>query len=196
MPSALLFFYTSEGFLVAADGRMRSEGAVLSDSVTKIFSISAPNVSLAYAFAGSVAFTDKKDPSSILFDLREEAVKVIQSLRPEDYDDLTSYAGAFSRQLYDRLVAAKQNESMERFKEEQPYIAYLFFAGYFAGQASWVTAEFLRDGQTPLLPVVRPMRAGRCGPECRAFGWYGKWSSDSRTIRGLRMSADGDDNRF
>ena len=47
---------------------------------------------------------------------------------------------------------------MEPFKENQPYIAYLFFAGYFAGQASWVTVEFLRESQTPLPPIVHLMQ--------------------------------------
>jgi hypothetical protein len=53
MASAILPFYTSEGFLIAADGRARSEEIVLCDAVTKIFSISEPRRSLAYAFGGS-----------------------------------------------------------------------------------------------------------------------------------------------
>src|SRR4051794_11315509 len=62
MASAILLFYTSQGFLIAADGRARGNGTVLTDCMTKIFSISKPPISLAYAFGGTVALTDKDDP--------------------------------------------------------------------------------------------------------------------------------------
>jgi hypothetical protein len=37
MPSAILLFYTSDGFLIAADGRSRINGVKSNDEVTKIF---------------------------------------------------------------------------------------------------------------------------------------------------------------
>ncbi len=157
MASAILMFYTSEGFLVAADGRARCEGIVLSDRVTKIFSISEPRWSLAYAFGGTVVLTDKDDPGIILFDFRSEVLKAIESLRVCAHNDLASYANDLSAQLFNRLVMAKKNERMERFNEKHRYIAYLFFAGYFGDDPSWVTVEFLRDGQAPLYPTVNPM---------------------------------------
>lgn len=37
MGSAILLFYTSDGFLIAADGRSRINGVKSNDEVTKIF---------------------------------------------------------------------------------------------------------------------------------------------------------------
>lgn len=157
MASAILLFYTSEGFLIAADGRARINGIVDSDSTTKIFSISEPNRSLAYAFGGSVALTDKDDPGIILFDFRAEALKIIESLRSVAYDNLSSYANDCSAELFKRLVSAQKNERMEKFSEKNPSIVYVFFAGYVAGQPSYVTVQFLREGQIALPPVVDQM---------------------------------------
>jgi hypothetical protein len=92
MASAIILFYTSDGFLIAADGRARINGSVSSDMTTKIFHISEPNRSLAYAFGGSVALTDKDDSGIILFDFRDEAVQAIRSLKKTWYDDLPTYA--------------------------------------------------------------------------------------------------------
>lgn len=155
MPSAILLFYTSEGFLMAADGRARIQQAVLSETMTKIFPIRQLGCHLAYAFAGTVAFTDKDDEDAVLFDFRNEAIKVIESLGTSDHDSLESYTHAISDQLYRRLVAAKKNVRMEPFKETQAYIAYLFIAGYFKNRPGWAVVEFSRDGQTPLMPFVQ-----------------------------------------
>jgi hypothetical protein len=162
MPSAILLFYTSEGFLMAADGRARSQQAVLSETMTKIFPITQPGRHLAYAFAGTVAFTDKDNEDAVLFDFRDEAMKVIESLCTLDHGSLESYTSAVSDQVYSRLVAAKENVRMEPFKETQAYIAYLFIAGYFKNQPGWAVAEFSRYGQTPLLPIVhqKPLAKG------------------------------------
>jgi len=90
LASAILVLYTSEGFLIASDGRMRMDGVVKSDSMTKIFRIAQPGRSLFYAFGGSVGLTDKDDPEIILFDFRDEAIKIIESLTRKQHPDLLS----------------------------------------------------------------------------------------------------------
>jgi hypothetical protein len=80
MPSAILPFYTSAWFLIAANGRRRVNEEKRGDDTTKIFQITEPGKSLAYAFGGTVAFTDKENEDSILFDFRDEILKTIKSV--------------------------------------------------------------------------------------------------------------------
>jgi hypothetical protein len=157
MASAILLFYTSEGFLIAADGRARTDGTVLSDTMIKIFPISEPNKSLAYAFGGSIAITDKDDPKIILFDFRVEILKAIESLRVNTCDDLASYAKELSTQLFLALANAQKNDRVEPFKENSPLIACLFLAGYFNKQPSWISIQFTHQSQVLVAPAINQM---------------------------------------
>lgn len=154
MPSAILLFYTSEGILVAADGRARINGTVDNDKTTKIFQISEPKRSLAYAFGGSVALTDRDDPKAILFDFRDEAVKAIKSLRKTWYDDLGAYATKLSKRLQNKLERARENERIEPLKKDS-LVAALFLAGYYAKNPSAVIVQFRHEEQLLLPPSIR-----------------------------------------
>jgi hypothetical protein len=159
LASAILVLYTSEGFLVAADGRMRIDGVVKSDSMTKIFHITQPGRLLFYAFGGSVGLTDKEDPEIILFDFREEVLKVIASLAAKNHPELLAYGTELSMKLCCRLLEVQADDRIEPFKKaENPgsvvLVACMFLGGYYNGQPSLVCAQLLHRDQTVLPPVV------------------------------------------
>jgi hypothetical protein len=157
MASAILLFYTSDGFLIAADGRMRILKVTECDKITKLFEIRQPGKFLAYAFGGSVALTDKEDSKSILFDFRIEATKIINSIRLRKHHDLSAYADELSQRLRRALIKARQNERCESFKKEDTLIACLVLAGFYKGQPSCLNVTFTHQEQTVLTPIIRTM---------------------------------------
>jgi ATP-dependent protease HslVU (ClpYQ) peptidase subunit len=156
LASAILLFYTSDGFLIAADGRARIGGVVVSDVTRKIFSISESRRSLAYAFGGSAALTDKDDSDIILFDFREEANKAIKSLRKDWHENLRIYANKLAKRVQNRLENALQNDRIEPLKADPTgLVAALFIAGYYAKTPSMVIVQFKADGHTLIPPDIR-----------------------------------------
>jgi hypothetical protein len=162
MASAILLFYTSDGFLITADGRARINGTVSSDTTTKIFNIAEPNRSLAYAFGHSVALTDKDDSGIILFDFRDEAVQAIKSLKKTWYDDLPTYAKQLAKRLQNKLERARKNERIEPLKEDPTgLVAFLLLAGYYVKRPSAVMVEFRHKEQILLPPSITPLKLDR-----------------------------------
>lgn len=157
--SAILMMYTSQGFLIAADGRARLDKKVLSDTTQKIFPIQEPGRSLAYAFSGMVAFTDKDDSAVILMDLRDEALKAIKSLRMSRHNGLASYAKKFADRLRDATAETQRSGRIEPFadgdSENVPgFIACLFFAGHYESKPAWLTVQFIQQNQVILPPLI------------------------------------------
>jgi hypothetical protein len=162
MPSAILPFYTSEGFLIAADGRRRVNQEKRGDDTTKIFEIKEPGKSLAYAFGGTVAFTDKENEDSVMFDFRDEILKIIKSQRMANHKNLKSYAGKIAARLHEGLRTVLTNERMERLKDEGKFeepalVACLILAGYYEKEPSWITIRFPHIKQTLLEPELKLM---------------------------------------
>jgi hypothetical protein len=162
MPSAILPFYTSEGFLIAADGRRRVNKEKRGDDTTKIFEISEPGKSLAYAFGGTVAFTDKENEDLIMFDFRDEILKIIRSQRMANHNNLQSYTWKIAVRLHERLTHALTNERMERLTDEGAVetpadVACLIVAGYYEKYPSWVAIKFPHIGQALLEPKLQVM---------------------------------------
>jgi hypothetical protein len=131
---------------------------VLSDTVTKIFSIAEPGRSLAYAFGGTVALTDKDDHNIILFDFRDEATRALKSLSKTWYDHLSTYATKLAKRLQNRLEKARENEKLEPLKKNDPLVAALFLAGYYAKTPSAVVVQFRHEEQLLLPPSVRVVK--------------------------------------
>jgi hypothetical protein len=84
MSTAIIRIYTHEGFVIGADGRRRrtGDGAIISDTVQKIFPIEEAGRSLAYAMAGVTQIPS--EDSEILFDFIVKAREAIKDFRGED----------------------------------------------------------------------------------------------------------------
>ena len=152
--------YTAEGFLIAADGRSRMDGQILSDTNQKIFPINQTDRSLAYAFSGSIRMTDIEDSSIIHFDFHKEAEKVIASLEMSRFNDLESYAKKIGRRLYDALEKVNsvgRIRLIRRPTDHSAIVACLFIVGYYSGKPSGMVTEFPVQQEVLSRPTIRPI---------------------------------------
>jgi len=160
MASAIALTYTRDGFVMAADGRMRQNKIVISENAQKIFSI-APNkeISLAYALGGSVFLTDKANDNVIVVNLQQRAGVAVAALSPVDHDGLTSYVRALCMFLYRAILEGQNTGMMEllpvKLRRGGNFdICYLFVAGYYRGQPGWRFAVFSHNDQKLLTPEL------------------------------------------
>src|ERR1700685_59507 len=152
--TAFATVYTTDGFVIAADGRSRAQDPdptkITADMKErhdredrrKIFCIAEPDKTLAYAFMGTVANDEKT------FDLYEETNRQSKLLSSRQFDTCYDYAyklafglkRAFNDARKDgRLDAWYGNEDLD---EEDNLIARMMLVGYFHGKPSWIVAEF------------------------------------------------------
>ena len=144
---------TSEGFVIAADGRMTiddetkrttSTAAVLameSEEAQKIFEIVDQEKTLGYAMAGFVTLDN--------FLLLEEIKRKLQWLSKRDFDTCKKYLTAVAEKVTDEINEAKRAKIIEKFPAyrrtetgEGWKIADLILVGYFKGAASLACAQF------------------------------------------------------
>ena len=83
MPSAVALTYTRDGFVIAADGRARTNGEILSETTQKIFPIDG--LGLCYALCGRAAFDTKNKENEI--DLLKDAPYAITAISANDHSD-------------------------------------------------------------------------------------------------------------
>jgi hypothetical protein len=157
MPTAIFRAYTSEGFLIAADGRARDEhGTILSDNRQKIFPITDSDRALSYVFYGVPRITDPTNESRVIVDLLSEAKAAIKSLSSSKTSNLRTYANKFTRLLHRVLSdAGKNNKDIRLYPAMIPYteepgthvISYVFFDGYYRDNPGRVDAVFFHRNQ-------------------------------------------------
>lgn len=150
MPTALALTYTKDGFVIAADGRERKNGQVLTDAAQKIFPIHEQDRALAYALCGRVGFDHENGDVT---DLREKVPYIVDVLRQARHGDLSSYVSDFSRHLYSALREATETQKSE-FPMKEAFgdghvIFHLLVAGYYAAQPAWCFTMFCHKGQRP-----------------------------------------------
>src|SRR5208337_3734949 len=106
MPTAIVRIQTTEGFVIAADGRVRDEhGMVLTDDAKKIFPVHGQ--SLAYALYGTMGLGD--DPNVI--DLTSQIALAVQSLAGKTMADLVQYGDKLSRPIHKLLLNWKNERA-------------------------------------------------------------------------------------
>ncbi len=172
MPTAIVRAYTSEGFLIAADGRARDEhGKKLSDSRQKIFPITDSNRALSCVIYGVPRITHPTDETRVIVDLVSEASSAIKSLSNSKASNLRSYTLKFSRLLHKVLLDAGKNNkgirlypTMNHYAEEPGthVISYVFFDGYYKNNPGRVNAVFFHRDQRLHAPNLdrQPLQEG------------------------------------
>jgi hypothetical protein len=96
--------YTSEGFVVGADGRGRTEaGCVLRDDLRKLIRLNGPGANLICGWTGATRIRARNET----FDLSEQTETIGGLLSSEHLG--TQYVERFSRALRDRFTAGIQN---------------------------------------------------------------------------------------
>jgi hypothetical protein len=165
MPTAIVRIYTSEGFVIAGDGRARDEtGRILTENQQKVFPIVDSNRALCYSMNGMPRVYNPADQGETLVDLVAQADQSGKSLQAGNPANLNSYARKFCRMLRNSLHAAnRKNETTVRlFPTLNPYqsepgshvILYVYFDGYYKGIPGQVDAIFFHRNQTVASPDV------------------------------------------
>ena len=161
MPTAIVRFQTAEGFVVAADGRVRkSENGrytVERDDMQKIYPI--PGGSLVYALYGNMRLgKDETDSGGIVVDLVSEIATAVSGLAGKQFADIAQYAEQLSLPVFDRLSHAKKQGEISRFPALPIHaenglpghvIAHIFLFGYYNGEPCEMDVRFFHRKQEP-----------------------------------------------
>jgi hypothetical protein len=143
MPTAILRFYTKEGFVIAADGfaRDRETGETREDA-QKLFLVNAPSRKFVYGLTGTGRINDPTE-SYVAIDLLNVCAKGVVALADKKPTDLLVYAKKIAGQLQRELENTKNAGKISRYppfpdpeEPTQRLVAKLFFWGYYNGTAS------------------------------------------------------------
>ena len=157
MPTAIVKAYTSEGFVIGADGRVRQDetGIVVTDSTQKIFPIVESNRTLAYALYGNITITDTADHKLVL-DLASEIHKSVAAMsRRESRHDINWYVSKLWPTAYESLLKARRDHNIGPFPDaadDRGIIAHVLFYGYYRDEPVEVDLQFRHESQK----IVRP----------------------------------------
>ncbi len=140
MPTAIARIYTTEGFVVAADGRESlDEDRKRADDAQKIFPIKRPHINVAYSIAGAVemASLDGRPPLNLIAQI-ENAWRALDQEPPDRFGD---YIALLFAQVYKPLAQSRYNypEKDKRHGVLGPpiyEIARIFLDGYYRGFAA------------------------------------------------------------
>jgi hypothetical protein len=183
--TALSMMYTGNGFLIAADGRCRSDNpeSVVektreTDQAQKIFPVETDTLKMAYALVG---FASNEDGS---FETVAELAKQVKLLEMSRFSNGYQYIHRFCQNIKRAVMKARTDGRITEFPnndhlelEEKGRIFRLVFLGYFNGLAFWREAKFYHDEQLNTIDVrpddVEIIRHLRCiGPEEIARSMY------------------------
>jgi hypothetical protein len=163
--TAIQFIYTTEGFLVAADGMKKdNKGNVHSLSAQKIFPVGEPgSATLAYGLAASVQLGRDDDSNEILFDFIKETDRAAADTSTASHADLVSYMKAIADSVNASLQAAINTHAdlklpltlgKKQADDDPNIIAWAFFGGYFNGTPDYGYIMFRQHSQQLMEPAV------------------------------------------
>jgi hypothetical protein len=113
MSTAIVRTYTSDGFVLAADGRSGdSRTGIISDAEQKIFSFGG--MPLAYSFTGSaVKLGPPGESTDVVFDFPAEVSRAVQSISSRRHHTLLDYARRIAGPVHRNLWEARQTGRVE-----------------------------------------------------------------------------------
>lgn len=152
--TAISMMYTSSRFVIAADGRCKSDDPLASkkgetDEAKKIFCFEAHNIKMAWALAGMSSMEDGR------FDLIAEAEKRMNALAMSAFSSGNSYVKRFCANIKRAVIKAKREGRITNFPkpnqlegtQKRPFVRF-FFLGFLNRIPFWVEARFFHDEQT------------------------------------------------
>lgn len=156
MSTAIVRTYTSEGFVIAADGRARGtdDWKVQTDEAQKIFPIGGSSTRfLAYSISGAASIPSR-DATEMAFDFVKEINIATQALSARRYSSLGDYAKRAFRAVHQKLKDAKlagrldypEAETLDP-SERGSTIARVLIDGYHKGVPSRVKVRFFHERQ-------------------------------------------------
>jgi hypothetical protein len=158
--TAIAIAYAEEGFVLAADGRIRlgdesrpnASALALTmetDDKQKIFPITFPHQSLAYAVTGTIC-------DSLGFDLPQTVKMQVEAISKREFDDFRSCLNALGENINTAINEAKRSGTLEfphtkkKERSQAWIITTLYFCGYFNEFPCFSRVDFFhveRDAQ-------------------------------------------------
>ncbi len=140
MPTAFVSLHTTDGFVIASDGRVRDhENKVLALEAQKLFPI--PGRQLVFGIMGISSFS--VDSQAGLIDFPSAITERANEIGTKDYSSVSSYALSLCGGAYLPLKRAKQENRLDNDFPEEPrmrvsgragyVIAHVFMWGYHHG---------------------------------------------------------------
>lgn len=170
MPTAILRFFTTAGFVVGADGKIQSGEKTESDKATKIFQL--PGLHAAYALYGEIGIGDDDPDTPVTLDLAA-SLKEIVSARTEMPSGLYSYGREIERKLRTLLLDAQARGAIfHGFGAVPPYgtgLAQIVLYGFITETPEEVLILFAHRDQVLTRPNVFSMNL-RTGPNPEIWG--------------------------
>ena len=140
--TAIARIYTSEGFVIAADGRQANgiTRSVVSDSICKIFGIQHGNRQLTYAIAGPIGFRS--------FSFVTETAKAVEALKESRAKSLWQFSVDLMRILSPILAKEKEEHLGDLPAETRTAEAdtFIFLDGYYDGRPKRARIKFHHHG--------------------------------------------------
>jgi hypothetical protein len=157
MPTAIVRVYTSEGFVIGADGRCGQGETVVTDQAQKIFPIVEADRTLAYAFSGTTVTTDTKD-QTVVVDLVSEIHKSVATLsQRQSRHDLMWYVSQIWPTPYSLLLSkTKDIGPFPTVASDPGVIAHVLFYGYYRKTPSELDLRFMQEEQKVVRPRLFP----------------------------------------
>jgi hypothetical protein len=178
MPTAIVRWLTSSGFVITADGKIQNavNRETLNTTTQKIFPI--PGAPAAYALYGTVGLGNEKDDDSPGLHLGDEIGKIVASgMAPSA--DLLTYSQQLAETVHDRIQEAKDNGLIEypSIPSEMGIvtIANVFIFGFTDGAPSEVRITFWHRQHVLGNPRVVPFNP-RANPNPYAWGSDSVWN--------------------
>jgi hypothetical protein len=140
MPTAICVFFSSEGFVLGADG-MGNDGSDLAKySEQKIFPTDCPSWNLAYGLSGLASVVDDETGADIF---KEECQRIVEELKIKNPPDLGHYADYFAFALGEFVQKRLSKDGLAQGQSSA-----LHFAGYFKTFPAMAkrTLRFLQSG--------------------------------------------------
>lgn len=151
--------YTSEGFIVAADGRCRNAqtGPIKSDCDQKIFPIANPGRILAYAVQGTTAIDDTQTGKRAL-DLLLAVKESIGYLdATPSRHDLNWYASRLWPHVQNALLEANKKHDFGPFpalNNDPSLLFQIILCGFYRNKPSYAEIQFAHKDQKIVQPRV------------------------------------------
>lgn len=165
--TAIVINHSAQGFVIAADGRLRCDDesrrkassqilALETNTQQKIFQANTAQGILGYAVTGTV-----RDPQG--FDLMTIAQEHSDSISTRHFGDVRSYLRTLGGKINKAINDARQDGTLETLPQTKKvestsawYIAALHFSGYFNGEPCLWNIEFSHQGRNSRFDIYRP----------------------------------------
>lgn len=131
--TAIVSIYTSEGFIIGADGlRKSTNGTVVTQTARKLFPFESAGIRLVYAWSGTTQVLDSSNQS--VFDFRAVSEIILKSVALLGANNFTTFIEMFRKLLYITLQQSwLTNKGTVTGIFSNSEIARVLIVGYFNG---------------------------------------------------------------